>query len=196
MKPKAIAEVVTTFRKLGFFCDDERTPLQLARDLAQRADDWWGPLSDFDADADDPRCFSDLAVLRHDASRVWRLESWEILFDRKRTLAEGYAYCRDYGEVMTHLSVLSAHAFRLSGEAATGGRITALLNGKSCPIRFRRDGKVLSTDFLAKVNEAIQSSGHEFVLVSNRFCCGFILLLSTDTKNRLRVERGWEYARW
>ena len=177
---------------MDFFSDAKDSPARIVSEFATRDDPWWGPLATYEPDPHDPKCFSDLVVLRHDVARVWCLESWECLFD-KGAPKEGKAYCKDYGEVVGHLARLSSHRFCLAGEAARRGTLTVLFAGKKFPIKFRTDSNVFSMDFLEKINEVIAPSQHEFVFISNQYCTGFILLLSTEEKERLRIERGWQY---
>ena len=193
MEQTAIAEVVEHFRPLGFFAGQRRAPAAIARDLAAAEDPWTGPLASHEVGADEPRCFSDLCVLKHDPSRVWRLESWEILFQASAK-EQGYAYCRDYGEVMKRLTRLCAHRFRLSGKAVSRGSMKVRFERATRPITFRTDGGAFSPGFLGAVNEVIAPSGQELAFVTSRFCTGFILLLSKEERVRLRVDRGWEFC--
>lgn len=193
MKTKQIEETLAYFRPLGFFTAQADLPLaQLARELSDRPDAWQGPLGEWEPEEDDPVAFRDLSVLANDPSRVWRLESWEYLlaaYARKN----GYAYCRNYAEVVSNLARISAHRLELSCEQEKGGTMTVKVDGQSKRIKFRRDGQVFATDFLSKLNEAIRATGHELAFVSSERCSGYIVLLPFDLRERLSRERAWEY---
>jgi hypothetical protein len=194
MKIKEIEETIAAFRPMGFFgTEGKRSNAELAKDLAERPDEWQGPLLEYEPDAEDPAAFRDLGVLVHDSERVWRLESWEVLLNYSYAKKNGYACCRNYTEVLKNLVRLCAHRFKLSCTEARGGTMTLKIGRRTQRIQFRTDGGVFSTDFLAKVNEVLADTGHEFVLVSNRFCQGYLLLISHEEKARLQRERSWEW---
>ena len=189
MNVDAIAEVIRVFKPMGFFVGAK--PAALAKKLAVAPDAWSGPLQSWAPDADEPRCFSDLAVLAHDRSRVWRLESWEILLD-KVAKEEGYAFCASWDEVLQQLVKLAAPRLKLRG-TVSGRSAEVSVAGKKHRFGFRTEGKSFSTDFLLKLNRVLAGSGHEFAFVSSRFCTGYVLLLTPAERERLRAERGWEF---
>jgi hypothetical protein len=159
MNTNQIEDTLACFRPLGFFAPQAALPLpRLARELADRPDAWQGPLCEWEPEEDDPVAFRDLSVLVHDPSRVWRLEWWEYLlavYSRKN----GYAYCRNYAEVVANLARISAHRFALSCEQERGGALTVNMDGQSKRVKFQRDGQVFSTDFLTNLNQAIGATG-------------------------------------
>lgn len=188
-----IAEVIAYYRPLGFFAREPETSSErLAEDLADRPDEWQGPLREWKPDADDPAAFADLSVLGHDPHRVFRLESWEILLATEAR-DNGYAHCPTYADVVARLARISAHRFRLSSGKEKGGAMTIEVDGEPKRIKFRRDGKALSLDFLEALDAAIEPTGHGFAFVSNRFCQGYIVLLSHEERDRLARERRWAY---
>jgi len=193
MDLQAIEGVVKYFRPMGFFRSLGRaTPRAIATELAAIDDTWIGKLTEYSVDPEEPRCFSDLVVLALDRSRVWRLESWEVLLD-PYAREQGYAYCKSYAQVLENLARIASHAFALSCTQSRRGTMTLSFARKKHAIRFDVDGGVLSTDFLAKVNEVIAPSGHEYVFVSSRFCNGYIVLLEHAQKRKLASKRQWQY---
>lgn len=191
MDRRQIKDVVEHFRPLGFF---KGADAKTVDKLLETDDNWIGRLADFDIDpAVDPSCFRDLHVLAFDRDRVWRMESWEVLFAAS-SKRDGYAHCKDYSEVILQVARISAHAFRLApAKAKKPGAVGAQFDKAVHELRFRKDGSSFAPEFLDALNQVIAKSGHEFVFVSNRHCTGFVLLLAKGERERLAKSRGWIY---
>lgn len=195
MDLRAVARVVQYFRPLGFFRSfGEQPPAKVAEAIGTAPDDWLGPLITWQPNPEEPGGFSDLAVLAHDRSRVWRLESWERLMDRSAK-SDGYAYCKTHADVVANLARIGAHRLKLGCADARGGKMTLLVGRRRIPIRFQTDLGVLSRDLIARVNDAIAPFGQEYAFVSSRFCTGYLVLLATAEKRRLATRRHWSFWR-
>ena len=71
--------------------------------------------------------------------------------------------------------------------------MTLTLGRRRERIRFQTDLAVLSTDLIACVNEFIAPTGHEYAFITNGYCFGYLVLLSTREKRRLASQRAWSY---
>jgi hypothetical protein len=182
--PKQLQAVVDFFAPLGF---DVSVDKLLARSAK---DEWIGSLAQWTPDPGDPPGFSDLNVLAFDPKRVWRLESYEILFD-KSAREQGYAYCRSYAEVIERLAKISPFPIRATNTGKRG-ELDLVFARRKHRIRFRTDLSVFSTDVLRAVNEVIGPSGYRYAFLGNQYCTGFVVLLSDDDALHIVKRRKWK----
>jgi len=190
MKKSELTRIVAFFRPLGFFGGLGKSDAAVVEHILS-VDDPWIDLASWAPESTDPRGTADLNVLAFDRARVWRLESYEILFDR-RAKAEGYAYCSSYADVVGQLARIAAHRFRLSATGSKRGQLDVTCQRTRRRVTFRTDGQVFSPDVLRAVNEVIAPRDCRFVFVSNRYCTGFVTLLTRDEEARIVGKRRWQ----
>jgi hypothetical protein len=179
MDRRVIDDVIARFRPLGFFrgmTDDA---------IAAGGDSWAGPIASLEVDPSDPPCFRELYVLALDGTRVWRLDSWELLFD-EAAKRSGSSYCRDYGEVVEHVAKIAAYAVKIE-LVSVRPKLAVRVDGTERSVGFRRDLKAFSVAFVDGMNRALASTGHELVFVSNQYCTGFMAVLPVGQQAHL----GW-----
>jgi hypothetical protein len=180
MDRASIDAVVERFRPRGFFAG------MTVDQVVAGGDEWIGPLLGLELVDGDPPGFAELHVLAMDRSRVWRLDSWELLFDEAAAKKNGSTYCRDYGEVVAGVARIAAYAVKIE-LVSVRPKLVARVHGAERPIAFRRDLKAFSVAFVDGMNRALAGTGHELVFVTNDYCQGFLVVLPDGERARL----GW-----